>query len=39
MAGQDGTNQDPTVNPGIDEKLQTHTMDETLAGLKEYSLL
>ncbi len=39
MAGQDGTNQDQTVDSGIDDKLQTHTMDETLAGLKECSLL
>ena len=38
MAGQDGTNQDQTVDPGIDDRLQTHTMDETLAGLKECSL-
>ena len=38
MAGQDGTNRDQTVDPGIDDRLQTHTMDETLAGLKECSL-
>jgi uncharacterized surface protein with fasciclin (FAS1) repeats len=38
MAGQDGTNQDQTVDPGIDDKLQTHTMSETLAKLKECSL-
>jgi uncharacterized surface protein with fasciclin (FAS1) repeats len=38
MAGQDGTNRDQTVDPGIDDRLQTHTMEETLAGLKECSL-
>ena len=38
MAGQDGTNQDQTVDPGIDNQLQTHTMDETLARLKECTL-
>src|SRR3954454_16439760 len=38
MAGQDGTNRDQTVDPGIDEKLQTHTIAETLAKLKECSL-
>jgi uncharacterized surface protein with fasciclin (FAS1) repeats len=38
MAGQDGTNKDQTVDPGIDDKLQTHTIDDTLARLKECSL-
>lgn len=38
MAGQDGTNLDQTVDPGIDDRLQTHSMDETLARLKECSL-
>ncbi len=38
MAGQDGTNRDQTVDAGIGDRLQTHTMDETLAGIKECSL-
>ena len=38
MAAQDGTNQDQTVDPGIDDRLQTHAMSETLARLKECSL-
>ena len=38
MAAQDGTNKDQTVDPGIDDRLQTHTIKETLAGLKECSL-
>lgn len=38
MAAQDGTNQDQTVDPGIDDRLQTHVIDETLTRLKECSL-
>ena len=38
MAAQDGTNKDQTVDSGIDERLQTHALVETLAGLKECSL-
>jgi uncharacterized surface protein with fasciclin (FAS1) repeats len=38
MASQEGISQDQTVDSGIDERLQTHVMDETLAGLKECSL-
>lgn len=30
MASQEGTSQDQTVDPGIDQKLQTHTLAETL---------
>ena len=38
MAGQHGTSQDQTVDPGIDERLQIRTIAETLAKLKECSL-
>lgn len=37
MAGQQGTSQDQTVDPGIDQKLQTRSIEETLAGMKECS--
>ena len=39
MASQEGINQDQAVDRGIDERLETHTMAETLARLKECSLL
>jgi uncharacterized surface protein with fasciclin (FAS1) repeats len=38
MAGQDGTNLDQTIDPGKDDKLQTHSMADTLARLKECTL-
>ncbi|MBV9301335.1 MAG: fasciclin domain-containing protein [Acidobacteriaceae bacterium] len=37
MPGQQGTSQDQTVNPGIDYKLQTRTIAETLADIEECS--
>lgn len=37
MPGQQGTSQDQTVDPGIDRKLQTATIGETLANIEECS--
>jgi uncharacterized surface protein with fasciclin (FAS1) repeats len=37
MASQEGISQDQTVDPGIDQKLQTTTIGETLARLQECS--
>jgi uncharacterized surface protein with fasciclin (FAS1) repeats len=39
MAGQQGTSQDQTVDPGIDQRLQTSTIGETLARMEECSEL
>lgn len=38
MASQEGINQDQTVTPGIDQRLQTHTIGETLSGLDQCSV-
>jgi uncharacterized surface protein with fasciclin (FAS1) repeats len=37
MANQDGTNQDQTVDPGIDTRLQTRNIADRLASLEECS--
>jgi len=37
MPGQQGTSKDQSVDPGIDRKLQTTTIDETLANIEECS--
>ena len=39
MASQEGTNQDQTVDPGIDARLQTRNIAEKLATLEECSAL
>lgn len=39
MASQEGTNQDQMVAPGIDERLKTTTIGETLARIEECSAL
>lgn len=39
MASQEGINQDQTVDPGVDEKLKTVTIAETLPRLPECSSL
>jgi uncharacterized surface protein with fasciclin (FAS1) repeats len=37
MPGQQGTSQDQMVDPGIDQKLQTRTIGETLGSIAECS--
>lgn len=37
MASQEGTSQDQTVDPGIDQRLQTRSIDETLSSIQECS--
>ena len=37
MASQEGINQDQTVDPGIDTRLQTRSIAESLASLEECS--
>lgn len=39
MASQEGISQDQTVDPGIDDKLQTHNLGDTLGRLRECSAL
>jgi uncharacterized surface protein with fasciclin (FAS1) repeats len=39
MASQEGTNQDQTIDPGIDARLQTRNIAERLATLEECSTL
>lgn len=39
MASQEGTSLDQTVDPGIDERLETHSIGETLARLEQCSKL
>lgn len=39
MASQEGLSQDQTVGPGVDEKLKTATIAETLARIEECSTL
>lgn len=39
MASQEGLNQDQQVDPGIDDKLQTHNLGDTLGYLPECSKL
>lgn len=39
MASQEGISQDQTVDPGIDQKLQTRTIAETLAKQEQCSRL
>ena len=39
MASQEGINQDQTVEPGIDQKLRTRNIAETLASLEQCSSL
>jgi transforming growth factor-beta-induced protein len=38
MSGQQGTSQDQMVDPGIDDRLATHTVADTLQGIKECSV-
>ena len=38
MASQEGTSQDQSVAAGIDQRLQTHNIGETLAGMKECAM-
>ena len=37
MASQEGISQDQTVDAGIDQRLQTRSLGETLAGIEECS--
>ncbi len=37
MASQEGISQDQTVDPGIDQRLQTRNIGETLASIEECS--
>ncbi len=39
MANQEGLSQDQTVSPGVEEKLKTATIAETLARMEECSAL
>jgi uncharacterized surface protein with fasciclin (FAS1) repeats len=39
MAGQEGTSTNQTIDPGIDEKLETRTIAETLGRLENCSRL